>query len=481
MNTIKNSLLLAALLVGGSQHATAQHSSLGFELMEAAVAVTTGSQDGSQDGSQAPSLHARYYPTPTSGLTLPAGGLSIEQLLERFSDVTGETLVWSQDTAALLRMTKLPLQRDLEIAPDDVYSVVQDLLSTSRFMLSSLRREEPRMLAVASLDSPARAGIKKGALYLPLSDVPDFAGDSAQIFQTVVPMPHSNLSQIDGSLRQLVIDPNVTQLVSFRDLHQVVITADGRRLATYVDILRAIDDGVRRRAEGQAPSRSAASGGALRDRQFPAPNSGLTIRAEDQSVAQLLDEYAVVTGEHVLWSQDIEALLQSQMNLVQGEDLQVAPEEVRSVVQSVLAAHRYVMKTVRREEPRLSVVVSLDSPARASLRQDALFVPQAEVRPFAADPAILISTVVSLEHVDTIGSALRQLVVDPNTLQIVALDTTGQVIVTGLTSETVRIVELLESLDAEHGVQSEARRAAEEEAQANAPQEAEDEGEDETP
>lgn len=294
------------------------------------------------------------------------------------------------------------------------------------------------------------------------------------LFQAVVPMPHSNLREFENSLRQLVVDPNLTQLVPFRELHQVVITASGRRLAYFVEVLQAIDDGVRRRAEGEAQLRSTPSRTGFRNRYFPAPDAALTVGADVQSVAQLLEEFTAVTDEHVLWSLNTAALLQYPSNLGNGGDVRVAPDEVRSFVQSALVSNRFVMTTLRRKAPRLSFVVSLDSPARATIRQDALFVPQAEVRPFGADAATMITTVVSLEHVDSIGSALRHLVVDPNTLQIVPLDTTGQVIVTGLGFEAVRTVELLEALDMEHGLQSEARRAAEEAAKANEPAEAGD-------
>ncbi len=270
----------------------------------------------------------------------------------------------------------------------------------------------------------------------------------------------------------------MTQLTPFPEQGQVVVTADGRRLAYIVNILKAVDERSRQLADGESLGLRAPREQAFRERVHPTPASGLTIRAGGQTLADLLNELSGVTGERILWSEDVKNLLQFTAHRGSG-DIQLAPGRVWAVVQNVLLANRLVLLPVRLQEPRLSVVYALDSPTRTSLRRSAVFVPHAAVHAFAEDAATLISTVVSLEHVESIGGAMRQLIINPNTLQVVSLESTRQVIVTGLGAEAVRIVEVLETLDAEYGVQLEARRAAEAAAKANEPPEddAEDDAE----
>ena len=95
-------------------------------------------------------------------------------------------------------------------------------------------------------------------------------------------------------------------------------------------------------------------------------------------------------------------------------------------------------------------VGSLDSSNRASLKQSAMYVPEEELAEYAGDSALLIQTVVSLPYIDLrqTSSAMRQMVVDPNTMQVIPIPSSQQVILTGFGNSIQDFAEVLYTLDA---------------------------------
>jgi len=176
-------------------------------------------------------------------------------------------------------------------------------------------------------------------------------------------------------------------------------------------------------------------------------------------MAEFISAFERVTGEHVLFSRETQSLLQG-TDFALRQPLEVPPEKVYSVFQDVMITHRFVMMDVRRAEPRMMVVASLDSSQRAQLKQAALYVPIEHLHEYAEDTAMLVQTVIELPNVDvrTMGAPMRQLVVDPNTMQIVPLPETNQLILTGFADEMNQFVHLLQRIDENSARVKERRR-----------------------
>jgi len=225
MHNIQRTLLSAALLAGALS-----------------LSPYAANQAAQHDEGLPP--HSQLFPTPQHGLLIRGGkeGQSLEEIVAEFEKVTGEHVMFSRDTAAVLKHTTSGLIGDLEVAPGDVYSVVQDIMITNRFVFIDTRREEPRMLSIASLDSPARASIKEGARFVPEERLGEFALDSAFLITTVIDLPNIDWRTAGSAIRAIVIDPNTQTLIPLAESNQAILTGFGNRVNNLVHLLRRIDE-----------------------------------------------------------------------------------------------------------------------------------------------------------------------------------------------------------------------------------------------
>ncbi|MFT7670117.1 MAG: type II secretory pathway component GspD/PulD (secretin) [Planctomycetota bacterium] len=188
--------------------------------------------------------HEEAFPTPAEGLTISQKEThSLEHLISEFQRVSGEQILYSLETKKLLASLSPTLHETLEVAPKDVYSVVQDILIFNRFVLADVRRSEPRMLSLVSLDSSRRSSIRQEARFVPEEQLDDYAMDSALLITTVIQVPNVDIRTIGNSLRQLVVDSNTMQIVPVQESNQVIVTGIGKNLQRVVQTLRLLDKG----------------------------------------------------------------------------------------------------------------------------------------------------------------------------------------------------------------------------------------------
>ena len=396
---------------------------------------------------------------PSDGLTIRGGEeQSLELLLAEFGRVTGENVMISADTGRDLNYSSTELIGDLQIAQADVYSVVQDILIQSRFALIDLRRQEPRMLSVLSLDSPARTSGKDRARYVPSERLGEYALDSALLIQTVIDLPNTDLRAMKGSFRALVTDPSTITITPLPESRQLIIIGFGKYVNDLARMVRCIDRASEQRSaldEEGDPHETRSEGTSLsplptvsrhsppderppHSELFPVPSRGLLIReGESQNLTELLALFAEATGERVHYDEDTRSVLRrSRTGLVRS--LEVAPANVYTVVQDILIRNGLALLDVRREDPRMLSVVSLDSPDRASIKHRARYVSSERLREYALDSALLIQTVIDVPNVDLreLRHSFRALIVDRNTTTLLPLVTSGQILLLG-SGETV--------------------------------------------
>ena len=189
--------------------------------------------------------HAQLFPTPSEGLIIGKDeGQTLEDLLHDFERVSGERVLYSRESEALLSASRVRLSTPLHVAPADVYSIVQDLLVQNRFVFTNVRREEPRILSIASLDSSNRASMKQFAMFVPEEELAEYAGDSALLIQTVLHLPYMDLRKNSSAMRQLIVDPNTMQIIPVPDSQQAILTGFGRSLQDFAQVLYTLDAGA---------------------------------------------------------------------------------------------------------------------------------------------------------------------------------------------------------------------------------------------
>ena len=215
---------------------------LGAALLCGALSLSPQAAQALKQPTSAPAPHGWFFPAPSEGLVIRAKDQTLGELLDDFARVTGEHILHSEDTGNMLDHAGTMLRSDLEVPAELVYEVVQDILIQAHFVLTDVRRREPRMLSISSLDSPARATIKQHARYVDAEHVEQFAQNSAFLITTTLYLPNMDVRTMGASMRQLVVDPNTLQLIPIPESSSVIITGFGTTVHGLVQLLQRIDE-----------------------------------------------------------------------------------------------------------------------------------------------------------------------------------------------------------------------------------------------
>lgn len=195
--------------------------------------------------------HSELFPTPAEGLTINSQEFTLEALVKDFQRVTGERLMYSLDTRQHLRSAEPTPPEQLVVPPEEVYSAFQAILIANRFVLTDLRRDEPRMMMLASLDSPARASLKDKAKYVPIERLHEYERDSALLVTTIVTLPHVGIRHFKNAMRDQIVDWNTKRVLHLPEHGQVILTSFGDDAVRTVAMLEELDARVAQDPEYQ--------------------------------------------------------------------------------------------------------------------------------------------------------------------------------------------------------------------------------------
>ena len=202
----------------------------------------------------------------------------------------------------------------------------------------------------------------------------------------------------------------------------------------------------------ETSSPQTASTKALASTPFPAVKEGLSIKAGadgDTKLAQLLNDFSRVTGNTLMITKEVKALLENSSTGL-NRSLDVPPNEVYPVVESILVQNDFMLTLRNEREPRLIAVESLITNRRGGpLRSDAVFVPADEVAAWGQHPAFLVTTVLDLANTDvrTLSNSMRTLFTDQSTQQIIPVGNSNSLIITANGSSLASLVKVLRSVD----------------------------------
>ena len=154
------------------------------------------------------------------------------------------------------------------------------------------------------------------------------------------------------------------------------------------------------------------------------------------------------TDINFTYSDDTAQVLQSAKVRMLGPKV-VAKTDFYSFFQIIMIINRFVCVQIGPEHLSVVVVASLDSPQRSSVRADAVYVTPEELTDYADQPATLVNTVLHLPNIDvrTMGNAMRAMVVDPNTMQLVPIPESNSLILTGFGSNIASLAKMLKLIN----------------------------------
>lgn len=185
---------------------------------------------------------------------------------------------------------------------------------------------------------------------------------------------------------------------------------------------------------------------------FPMADGPLEIPAgvgrEGYSIWDLLQAYAGATDQHVIANEEtLNFCQQSRLNLTTS--MSVPPQQLQTVVESLLVQNDFVMRVVHTGSPRILAVTSLNTGARTNIRDSAVFVPSDRLEEMRAHPAMLFTTTVNLPKTDVrqLANSMRTLITDANTQQMLPAGATNTMLLTGYGSALADLIEMLTRID----------------------------------
>mgnify|MGYP002630666139 CR=1 FL=1 len=169
---------------------------------------------------------------------------------------------------------------------------------------------------------------------------------------------------------------------------------------------------------------------------------------EGMSLEQFVKICQENTGINFTYSKDTGTSLKGANVRMFGPKV-IPKDQFYSFFQIIMIINRFVCTRIGPENLSVVVVASLESANRASIKQDALYIAPEEIEAYANQPATLVQTVLHLPNMDvrTMGNSMRQLVVDPNTMQLIPIPESNSVILTGFGSNVSSLTRMLMLID----------------------------------
>jgi general secretion pathway protein D len=155
-----------------------------------------------------------------------------------------------------------------------------------------------------------------------------------------------------------------------------------------------------------------------------------------------------ITNINFTYSTDTSTMLQNSKVRMFGSKV-IPKDDFYSFFQIIMIINKFVCTKIGPEHLSVVVVASLDSPQRATIKQDAVYITPDQIEEYANQPATLVQTVLHVPNMDvrTMGASMRQLVVDPNTMQLIPIPESSSVILTGFGSNVSALTKMLLLID----------------------------------
>ena len=197
------------------------------------------------------------FPVPSEGITIPEPSefdrpgerWTLRELLTEYGRVTNTHLMLSEDTIATLMNQRVPIDRGLVIAPEDVHSVVEKLCAHSGYAFTLDRASEPRLIGVKSLYTAARTNLRQHALWVPTEELDQWKDHSAFLISTVLHFEHTDARTLTNSMRAMLTDANTQQIIPVGNSNTSILVGFAPHVHGLVQALQTVDEYGARAAE----------------------------------------------------------------------------------------------------------------------------------------------------------------------------------------------------------------------------------------
>lgn len=184
------------------------------------------------------------FPAPSTGMLIKGGSegqISLEEYLREFGSITGETFLYDKSTAEVLAAATAGLNHDISVTPETMYPVMQSLLIENRLALIDVRRKEPRLLKIVSVDSRSGQRLRSSARFVPEAELQAHAANQAMLITTSISVPNLNENDVSNRMRVMMVDNNLERIFAIPLTRQVVLTGPATQVIEWAALLHELD------------------------------------------------------------------------------------------------------------------------------------------------------------------------------------------------------------------------------------------------
>ncbi|MFT7676232.1 MAG: type II secretory pathway component GspD/PulD (secretin) [Planctomycetota bacterium] len=190
--------------------------------------------------SRAITATAGIFPLATEALVFDPEQ-SMADLVAEYARLTGQSAAISEETMSFLSNSKVRVSPAATVPPAMVQEVFEQVMLESHFVLGIVSDMEPRMFSLVNLNTGRRTTLRSSARYVARQDLEVYRNHPALMISTVVALPNTDVRQLSNSMRTMITDANVQQMLPAGAGNSMVVTGFGRSTVELVDMLERID------------------------------------------------------------------------------------------------------------------------------------------------------------------------------------------------------------------------------------------------
>ncbi|MFT5152742.1 MAG: hypothetical protein ACI841_002741, partial [Planctomycetota bacterium] len=353
------------------------------------------------------------------------------------------------EVESLLSAAELDLGKGLGVAPGGMDDCYQALIANYGFTLIERQIGEHSILLI---QQPRLASHSKliGIEFVSAAELDAARGDSARRILTVVSLPNTDTRQLSNAMRTMITDTHTQSMIPMGDSSNILLSGLAPGVWGQSRMLKMID-----RA-------SVVKGGEFAELQRVFSKQRVTptvvngeLRVDPAgTMLDLVRQFEQLSDVRFLFDQETKSSLKQTYpglldTLVSGAD------QAEKVFEHLLIHNEFAILDTQLDEPRLLVLQSLKTAKRNTFRSSAVYFGGGHDERLR-HPARLYSHLVHLPGTDVrqLSNALRTLITDANTQQMLPAGNTDVMVLVGFGPSIECLAEVLQSMS-EPAVRSE--------------------------
>jgi len=217
-----------------------------FALLLVSCALAQESRPPQVQPRSAETQRSSHFPMPRSGLSLNRdgegdGSQTLAGMLAEFCRVTGQNFSVSEAARQMLQATATGLVQPVDVPPAQVYPFVEALLIDRGFVITELRAQEPRLLALhltRSNDPSDRSRARERCVLVPAERIAEYADHPALMVRTVIDVSPLDARLVANTLRGVIRDSELQNILPIGGVTSLLVEGPGAWVASVAEMLR---------------------------------------------------------------------------------------------------------------------------------------------------------------------------------------------------------------------------------------------------